>query len=152
MEKTLTKKPFYECGEVYSFTLNPDDKCQFVGKADRLQRFKNFVYELFVQLDSHGVEYAWEIDISEPRKINGNYPRLHIHGVLHFAKPTAIRHFLLMWLPMIHNHCYFDIDTCDDIEIWEEYCKKYKHITKMKTFTNKKVREWKYFYGEPSDK
>lgn len=144
MEKTLTKKPFYKVGHVYSFTLNPDDNGQFKGKPDRFLKFKALMRDLFLCFSAQDIDYVYHYDISMPTKINGNFPRLHLHGALRFRTNKAIQFFLLIWMARISTNFYMDIDTCEDLEIWIEYCSKCDHITGSHAKSNN-INNWKMF-------
>lgn len=134
---TNPSKIFYEKNEWYSFTLAPSDAYQYAGKKDRLKKFTDLMYESFLALDSSKIKYRFDIDISEPKNIQKSIgPRLHIHGRLLFPCSRSILDWQLMHAYSLSRIGILDIDTIEDISIWDKYCEKYKHITKLKTYKN----------------
>lgn len=136
-KKGLKKEVFYKVNTTYSITINVDDKHQ--GKLlktsyGKLNYVKNIVKEVFNEyLD---IRYILHLDISEPREINLNSSRIHFHGCINFKNEIAIRDWLLMVLPKLASFCYINIDTIDDMKVWEEYCKKYDSITQIIPINN----------------
>lgn len=131
----MEEKVYYKKNIPYSITLNPIDKYQFMGKIERLKRFRNLVYEQFV---SNWCEYELYIEISEPRgfKTQGySGPRLHIHGTIIFRKNKEILDFLLDKYYRLLRWTSVDIDTISDKTKWKEYCIK-QNIIKNNRISN----------------
>ncbi len=128
-----------EKGNVYSFTFSPDDKHQYFGEKDRMRKFRNFVYEELLMLDSYHIDYTFYIELSEPKTNypnSRNGPRLHCHGTLQFKSTLSIRNFLLYGLYNFSRWCNYDLDTIDDLRVWEKYITKQQHIIKEEPFSN----------------
>lgn len=114
----------------YSVTINPDDKHQYLAHSDRLQKFRNYANELLLPLAPLGIEYKFNIELSEPRdcQCTSIGPRLHLHGVLHFCSKKSVRQFLLNEFYRITRSSYMELDTIDDPGIWIKYCEKQQLI------------------------
>lgn len=126
------KTPFYETFKKYSITINLDDKHQ--GKMNKTPRTKLIYAKTIVDaiFDKHSdILILLHLDISEPREMINNTPRIHFHGVLYFRTPSAIAEFLLIVCPKLRAIAYTQVDTIDDIKKWEAYCKKYDHVTQV---------------------
>ncbi len=130
---------FYKINTWYSITINPCDKYQFFGNIDRLQKFRNYFYELFV---SNWCQYEMFIELSEPRgtliyKYQG--PRLHLHGKIKFSGKAMMIAFLLDGVRRLCHVGSIDIDSIDDTDVWLTYCTKQKHlhsrITRLSNYT-----------------
>ncbi len=125
-----TKDNFYKVNTWYSFTLNPSDKFQFYGKMDRLKRFRNFFYELFLS-----IKFTYEvfIEISEPRGMQRDTykgPRLHMHGKVRFETSKQLGTFLLIDFYKFTRVALVDIDTISDPLVWYQYCTKQRLFKK----------------------
>lgn len=132
---------FYKKDTIYSFTLNPSDKHQYFGCADRLTKFHSFFYLLFQDLPST-IQYHFCIELSEPTHIVGEYsrgPRLHFHGVIRFTTLDSIKNWGLFHLDRISRDAQVMIDTCSDILVWQKYCYKYYHIMRIKPLKSVKM-------------
>ena len=129
---TDNKQVFYNKAQWYSVTINPSDKYQYHGKEDRIKKFRNFMYETFLQLDSYKIQYKFNIELSEPKEIKPGTTgsRLHLHGRIMFTCNYSIMQFLLHVQYAWSRIAYVDIDTIEDIEIWDTYCTKQQHIFK----------------------
>jgi len=135
---TLRNNNFLEKGW-YSITINPDDKHQFFGKADRMQQFRSYVHAGLLFLKTMHIDYHLYLELSEPKtnaKWSKNGPRLHCHGILRFRSTLSIKNFLLMGIYNLTRWCNYDIDTIDSMETWHLYCTKQQHIIKEEPFTN----------------
>ena len=123
----------------YSLTLNPDDKHQYFGKADRLQQFRTFIHNALLMLGAFHVKYHLYIELSEPKtnaKWSKNGPRLHLHGILYFGSTLSIKNFLLDGIYNLTRWCNYDLDTIEDMSIWHTYCIKQQHIMKTDPICN----------------
>lgn len=81
------------------------------------------------------------MDISEPRKMNNNSPRIHFHGCILFSKATALLTWLLDVSYRLSKIANIDIDTINDIDKWQRYCQKYDSITGIKPY--RQNLDWK---------
>lgn len=156
MSLTSNKKStdtFYKHTQWYSFTLAPSDEFQCIpqkcksnpsGIIDpftRLNKFKSIIRNHFLSYLSNGIKVRYSIDISEPKNINtstrsGVASRLHIHGRILFTDNNAIFYWQLKYLQELSSFGIVDIDTCPDIDYWDEYCDKYNKITRLKPYEN----------------
>lgn len=141
MEKTPQAKKdkvFYKVGIPYAVTINPSDEYQYYGYKDRYQRWREYMSLMLEPLTKLQIMYQIHAEISEPRlnsvATNKKGPRLHCHGTVVFTRRNGIRDFLLDILPKWAKHSMIDIDTIDDIGIWQDYCEKQKLFNKV--FTN----------------
>lgn len=132
--------PFYQKNKWYSITINPNDKYQFHGTDDRIKRFRDFMYEQFLQLDAYKINYRFNMELSEPRSMPPGHsgPRLHVHGKIQFTSNYSINRFLTLFLYKVSRFASIDIDTIEHPEIWDDYCKKQQHLYKKVSpiFTN----------------
>ncbi len=120
------KENFYTLNKRYSLTLNPVDKFQFLGKVDRYNKFRNFIYEQLMLLSC---TYEFFIELSEPRGMHTQGyagPRLHLHGWIEFKTRRDIGKFLLVDFYKLTRFASIDIDTISNFATWIKYCKKQK--------------------------
>lgn len=135
------KTPFYKTNTLYSITLNPNDAHQGHLKGGSHGRLVEVKSQVWTVLNKYpDIYYILHLDISEPLKISKNFPRVHFHGVVMFPTNKAIQIWLLDTLRVLGNWCNIDIDTIDDVSLWEKYCKKYDTITNITPLQNK--LEW----------
>lgn len=125
----LVKKPkdiFYRKDILYSITVNPDDKFQYLGKSDRMQSFRNLIAGIFVKYPQQKTDYYLMVELSEPREVNppGVGPRLHIHGMIRFNSNKAVKQFLLTDFYQLTRLGHVDIDVVNDFEYWDDYIHK----------------------------
>lgn len=135
---TLRTTNFYEKGW-YSVTVNPDDKHQFFGKVDRLQKFREHMHNGLLFLKAMHIDYHFILECSEPKsneKWSKLGPRLHCHGIIRFRSTLSIKNFLMVGMYNLTRWCMYDIDTIGDINDWKAYCTKQCHIMKELPFTN----------------
>ncbi len=131
---------FYKTGVNYALTLNPIDKFQFLGKPNRLNRFRNFIHE---QLMNFSCRYEMFLEISEPRGFHiSKYagPRLHLHGTIKFRKNKEMAQFLLLDYYDLLRWASVDIDTVGDLDVWRAYCMK-QHLIKNCRFASYDIIE-----------
>ncbi len=128
MEKPQPTKLFYVPNVMYSITINPSDKYQFLGKPERLIKFMNFMNENVISWNQIGINYELYFELSEPRNTTGVGSRLHMHGTIEFRTNKAVRSFLLNEMYKITRYAVFDIDTIDDPLYWKAYCTKQQSI------------------------
>lgn len=146
MEK-ISDKPniFYNKGTTYSVTINPDDKHQYAGKHDRLQKFRSFIYEQLISLSEYGIRYFFVIELSEPREVKQGAlgPRLHLHGLIRFASKKAVKYFLLHVLHKWSRFGYTNIDTCKNKDVWIDYIMKQQDIIDTLPITSMDIDSWR---------
>lgn len=122
----IDKQIFYQINKVYSLSINYDNTIQsiknYYRRAGRIKENLNI-------LTKNKIKHILHFDISEPREIINNIPRLHLHGIIYFKTNKQIRIWLTDIIPHIAEIATIKIDTIQDINIWEKYCKKYDHIT-----------------------
>lgn len=139
-KKTIEKNIFYEKLKTYSITINLDNKHQAQINKNaftKMVKCKDYIRDILDKYNHH-IYYLLHLDISEPKELNNNkYPRMHFHGCIMFKSDEAILDWLLMVCPKLSAIAYVDIDTIDDLNIWEKYCKKYDHITNIQPLQNK---------------
>lgn len=151
--ESIDKEPkvFYSPG-IYSITLNPQDKFQYLGQANRLEKFRDMINELFLCWPELGIDYVLHIELSEPR---GNMihqssgPRLHIHGTFKLRTNKAVFNFLIKEIYSLLRIGNLDIDTINDFDKWNTYCLKQfrvfpknKHVISNLILENQTVKEY----------
>lgn len=110
-------------GKYRSFTICPANKFQFIGKLNRWG--KAFDY-LVKELKTYGGvlrEIKIFPDLSAPPAIdteNNQFPRIHWHGWI------KCDNLIQLYSSTLANFGGYriEIDTIDDIKIWEKYCRK----------------------------
>lgn len=140
---------YYVPDKWYSITINPSEKYQHFGHPNRLTKFENEVSEVFRGCAEH-VEFLFYVELSEPRgnligsvskttgSCNHQGSRLHIHGIFRLIGNNGVREFLLTYMYKWLQLGFTNIDTCDDMDKWERYCKKQQVIMRLKPWTNRK--------------
>ncbi len=138
-DKGKKKKIFYEINKIYSITINFNDQSQYrriKNPYTRFHRFKELIYDTIG--NGKDIRYLLHFDISEPLEMMVNkYPRIHMHGCIKFLSNEAIRDWLMTITILLSKVAYVNIDTIEDISIWQEYCTKYDHITGVIPIQNK---------------
>lgn len=134
-KKYIQKEIYYKKGETYAITINLDNTIQEKIKAkdgyDKMVKLKNYILEKITMIPMKDIGVLLHLDISEPRVVNKNFPRIHFHGLIQLKTDKGVREFLLTLLFELHIHCYVEIDTYDKDPAYEMYCKKYDHITNI---------------------
>ncbi len=126
--KKKAEKVNFKVNTPYAITISPNDKCQFIGRPERLQRFRHFWYEMFLK---QGFKYEIFIEISEPLnqsqlKQGSLGPRLHLHGVIEFRTTKEIGQFLLYTIYKYLRVGNVYIHTISDPDVWQGYYNKQK--------------------------
>lgn len=142
----LEPKIFFTKG-TYAITINPDDKRQYIG-PQRMIKFRNYINAQVLHLPQKGITYNLYIEISEQldyKKFTcsnekSKFPRLHLHGTITFHSKASIKYLLLYFLPQISTWSKYKINTINDINIWDKYCKKQQHIVNEEPITNTYVK------------
>lgn len=130
VDTKLEARIFYKPG-IYSITLNPADKYQFLGQANRLQKFRNMINEMFLHYPEIGIDYVMNIELSEPRGNLIHYsagPRLHLHGTINLRTNKSVYNWLIVEINKLLKYGNLDIDTIDNLDIWYTYCTKQKTL------------------------
>lgn len=103
----------------YTLTVNPNDSRQFFDKDNRMTKFlsyfKMYIVPMFIG-DVNGF-----IEISPTG-------RLHFHGTLKFRNNDQIYRFYLDNVHKLTTMCMLEIDTIDDIKVWNKYISKQQQI------------------------
>ncbi len=122
----------------YAVTLNPSDKWQAFGKVNRIEKVRDCIYSTFIHFPSKGIHYRLYLELSEPMNSFKcpNGPRVHVHGTITFHSKKAVKYFLLLGYYQITRIGILDIDTIEDKDLWDKYCKKQQHIIDMDPITN----------------
>lgn len=124
----VTSKVYYKPG-VYTVTLNPCDKYQFLGQAKRFDKFRDMINELFMDYPTLNIDYVMHLELSEPRgKLahNTGGSRLHIHGHIRLRNNKAVFNFLINKLYQMLKYGWVKMDILNDPQIWETYITKQK--------------------------
>lgn len=101
-------------GEFYTFSLNMSD--QYDSLEQSIMAYKYFLKKYCSDLSKF--ELYFEISPTG---------RLHMHGIIVFESNIAI----VKWYHnnnIIKNIASYEIDTIDNMETWQIYCKKQQHI------------------------
>lgn len=125
---TLESKRFYVTDQVYAVTIQPDDMRQHYGKQKRLFLFRRDYYNDFFLMPKYGIEYKFQIELSEPRQSVTNKPRLHMHGWVRFKTEYAVFRWLYSVMPKLLVSARLEITKCTDIEVWESYMSKQEAV------------------------
>lgn len=134
----------------YSITINPSDRIQYYSKPGRL----NMIHKRMVRIVNSmkhwcDVELYPEYSFSEnSHATKSEGPRLHYHGTIQIKD---LDYFLELGYTALKDVSQFEIDTIEDPDVWDTYCKKGQSIMKpMYAFrgipyklSSKKVKECK---------
>lgn len=124
----------------YTFTVNPNDACQFFGKSRRSFRVQEAVISLIDNLKKYAT-YTLYPEYSQPECRTAKYagPRMHYHGTITFHDLFG---FLELGYYKLARWCMFEIDSIQDESIWETYIKKQQDIWNMKYVITDKTEEF----------
>lgn len=103
---------------LYSFTLNPQEQLEGSLGRFKLNACKTWYdkqMKLFTQLCNCTISVVPEIS---------SKARWHMHGVI-MIKDVML--FFLHDVPKLMDHGAYEIDTIDDITVWDRYVYKQKH-------------------------
>jgi hypothetical protein len=102
-----------ELKQFYTFNVAPDDDAQDWGSTLRdhsvFHAYENLIHSSFGPENYHVILYQ---EVSR----NG---RIHYHGVIKFETPDAIHDFYVKKLHNMEKHNRIEIDTIEDVEVWE---------------------------------
>lgn len=131
MSLELKKKPvkpnLFDVGKLYSITINPDDKHQYIDEPDRCQKLHSYWSK---QLARHSWEYNLYAEFSNPLN-SKSFPRYHFHGIISFKTKGQLRRWYTTTARALSKISYYDIDTIGDIKHWQSYCKKNQSIMNL---------------------
>lgn len=114
----------------YAITINPSDKRQFFECTDRIDKLKDSMIQLLLQVPNVDIDIRMEVSRAG---------RLHFHGTISWSNHEAIKHFFVIqihqWM-QIHNISIVKIgkddstneDLIDHNNKWDEYCSKSRHL------------------------
>lgn len=119
--------------EWYALTINPQDDYQYWNENTdtRLKMFTDNIkivmhrilqpcrYELYVEVSPVG--------------------RLHLHGKMRFNNKSTIIRWYISQIHKLGKVSHFEIDTIEDMKIWDEYIKKQYHIFNIKLTSEDKI-------------
>lgn len=132
-------KNYYNKDQIYTITLNANDKHQFFNAPNRLSKCRKYYYEKLLEaFDSNHVKYDCMIEISEPKGklLNHSGPRVHVHGIFMFTSTLSIKNYLLYGQRALTYDISVEIDICNDPYKWCQYCKKQQRIIKEDPLQN----------------
>jgi len=117
----------------YSFTICPE--YQLPDDKDRFKRIQNYIYETVLSALNGIAEYRYNIEISEPHGtcFKSCITRIHAHGRFMLNDLPSVRQFLLFGLRNLSQMGIIEIDTINDINVWDAYCEKQMEVTKVYT-------------------
>lgn len=104
-------------GDIYAFTISPDDSRQYREDIDRLPKSINLIK---TTLKSLSFEYKLYIELSPTGRIHG-------HGWIWINDPFS---FLMYDVHTITKHNTICIKPIDDGDKWVDYCTKQSHVAK----------------------
>jgi len=124
-------KCFYEKGEVYEITINPNDTQQFYKMSDRstTDRLSEVTENWRKKCLKHlapCAEYSLVVEVSEPNVVVGDSrrPRIHFHGTIKLKNPIK---FLTEHLHILAISASIAINKYRP-EYWSKYTLKQKHL------------------------
>lgn len=120
-KQNIISPEMIKCNTLYSITINPDDDNQawnFTGD-ERIDVVATNLELRIIQFPNAVIDCHMEISR------NG---RLHFHGTILFGANKDILDFYLNRIRTFQMHYNLEIDTIDDVRVWDEYCKKSKHL------------------------
>lgn len=137
-KKILTKEerlqPKLMPGREYAITIAPCNQKQYntsqnIDNKNRYQLFRAYWARYIEKLSLQNIILRMTIEISEPFNLKKDSlgPRLHLHGTIEFGTRIALQNFLLYEYHTLLGYNNIDIDTIEDPDYWDRYCKK-QHI------------------------
>lgn len=138
-KKTFAKAPILSPEKIvplqmYSITLNPNDKRQFFNCSDRIEKLTKFMEDLLLEVPN--IDFVLHMEVSRTG-------RLHFHGTIKFNTKESIKHFFVIqihdWLEVLH----IDIDNLLDPVIWTTYCTKSRHLIDVVVSTKDVLQKYR---------
>lgn len=114
-------------GQIYAFTLNPDDNRQFWDDPDRIERFVQF-HEKYTIKHIYG-DMRVMLEISKKG-------RLHFHGTISWPNRETLLHFFLDSIHTLTKCNTYEVDTITDIQKWNTYITKQNLIIPTQIIQN----------------
>lgn len=110
--------------EVYTFTIAPDDKHQYLRRPCRLRLVVDDVRDLLYTYLGSSYKYEVRPEISFPAVTQqGSGGRVHFHGIIYLSPEDKCRLYTDV-LPYLSLWTRIEIDTIEDLEVWKNYIKK----------------------------
>lgn len=124
---------YYVPGRWYSFTICPRD--QLETNCNRWKAMCVRIYECVISGFSNYASFRYNIEISEPHNSlkETTIPRIHAHGRFLLYDQYSVLQFLLFGLYNLTSLGITEVDTIEDLEVWDTYCSKQIPVTRMKT-------------------
>lgn len=114
----------------YEFTINPDDKHQYVNKQDtRPRQIKETIESIFETFTSD-TKYHLFPEVSMPQYGNSGKNRIsryHYHGVITFGSADAVVKFLLNKWHKLTSFASIQFNPYRP-DHWDAYCRKQQHL------------------------
>lgn len=132
-------KLFFGIGVTYAITIAPNDKFQYFGYPDRLEKQRNMLNEQILLYTKLKIDFLFFSELSEPHeggKFGLNGPRGHFHGTISFKSIRGLKCWLLTEYYKLLKIGIVDIDTITDHGYWINYCTKQQHIIDLEPLTN----------------
>lgn len=117
----------------YTFTWNPDDAHQgwkAERETDRISQVRAYFINLVVNKLNATIKA--ELEVSP-------LGRLHFHGTIKFNSLQAIKRFYVMDIRNLLNNAQIEIDSIEDDEVWDTYCRKQNEVMQEHTITTGKL-------------
>lgn len=127
-EKSINTSLFFKEGTVYAVTICPEDRYQYFGSPNRMQKFRNTLREILFHYHEAGIQYHHLIELSEPKSKSEHGPRLHTHGIMLLPTKQSVKVFLLSLYNMLCKIGIIDLDVVEDEAVWRGYCHKQQGI------------------------
>lgn len=123
----------------YTFTVNPNDKFQFWDDHlnDRISKSKSHCNKLLRTYCS--IKVKLHMDVSRTG-------RIHWHGTVKFPSDEAIKTFYIKYIHEMLEEHQIEMDTINDIEYWNDYCTKIKHLVDVVCTTETASKAMKELY------
>lgn len=120
-KNNILEPKLVEINKEYTFTLNPSDKYQYWDNTmdDRIKKSVDHCNKILRTYGSMKVKL--HMDFSRTG-------RIHWHGTIRFPSTESIKIFYLKYFHELQEEHQIEMDTIEDIEKWNEYCTKLKHL------------------------
>lgn len=133
---TNIRKPtdlYYVPGRWYSVTICPND--QLEKSPNRWERLCNRIHECVIGTFTGLAAYRYNVEISEPHDTikASAICRIHAHGRFMLFNNESVLQFLLFGLRNVCQLGITEIDTIEDLYVWDTYCEKQRAITRFET-------------------
>lgn len=110
----------------YTLTISPNDKLQHFNSINRLRKVTDDVRTLLYNTLGSTLRYELYTEVSYPTEIQNNRGgRIHYHGIIYLT-PVQKAKMYVEYLPKLTNECRIELDTIQDLAIWQSYIIKDK--------------------------